>query len=213
MSKDWNVYLAQTEREWLPPRQKQAPSLHTERLALRAHRIEDFAHCKALWSDPVVTRYTVGVPLTPEDVWSRMVRYAGHWPLLGYGYWVVEEKSTGTFLGEVGFADLKRSIDPPLGNIPEAGWVFAAFAHGKGFASEAVEQIHIWARAHLRTQLTACIIHPENTRSLRLATKLGYRETAQGTYRGRPTIILHRSLLESKSQGTKTVHAMKERVS
>jgi RimJ/RimL family protein N-acetyltransferase len=125
-----------------------------------------------------------------------MLRYAGHWLLLGFGYWVVEEKSTGTFLGEVGFSDLKRKIDPPLGSIPEAGWVFATLAHGKGFASEAVEAIHIWGRSHLQTAVTACLIHPENAPSLRLAANIGYRETAQGTYKGQRAIILHRILAD-----------------
>ena len=135
--------------------------METERLVLRAHRVEDFPRCAALWSDPVVIRYIGGIPLTPEDVWKRLLQYAGHWLLLGFGYWVVEEKVTGNFLGEVGFADLKRAIEPPLGNSPEAGWVFASSAHGKGFATEAVQAIHIWGANHFQTA-NSCV--PDRSR-------------------------------------------------
>lgn len=168
------------------------PTLETERLLLRAHRLDDLEDCVALWSDPRVTRYISETPLTPEDAWSRLLRYAGYWSVLGFGYWVVEEKGTGKFLGEAGFADLRRAIEPPLGDTPEAGWVFASAAHGFGFASEAVRAIHTWGQSHFSTPGSACLIHPENAPSLRLATKLGYCETRRSEYRGRPAIILHR---------------------
>ncbi|MBV8213837.1 MAG: GNAT family N-acetyltransferase [Verrucomicrobia bacterium] len=169
------------------------PTLETERLVLRAHRLKDFSDCAALWANPVVTRFIGGIPLTPEDTWSRLLRNAGHWLLLGFGYWVVEEKATGNFLGEVGFADLKRSIEPPLGNTPEAGWVFAPSAHGKGFALEAVQAIHMWGAENFQTRNSACLIAPENEASLRLAAKIGYRESSRSVYKGQPAIIFFRN--------------------
>lgn len=54
------------------------PILETERLRLRAHRLDDFAASAAMWADPIVTRYTVGKPQTSEEVWSRLLRYIGH---------------------------------------------------------------------------------------------------------------------------------------
>jgi RimJ/RimL family protein N-acetyltransferase len=170
-----------------------APTLETERLVLRAHRVEDFSDLAALWSDPVVTRFISGIPQTPEESWSRLLRYAGHWLLLGFGYWAVEEKATGNFLGEVGFADMKRAIEPPLGTTPEAGWVFASSAHGKGFALEAVQVIHTWGAKNFQTSASACIVHPENESSIRLAAKIGYREAARSVYKGTEAIIFFRS--------------------
>ena len=170
-----------------------APTLETERLVLRPHRVEDFSDCAALWSDPVVIRFIGGVPSTPEEAWNRLLRYAGHWLLLGFGYWVVEEKLTGNFLGKVGFADFKRAIEPPLEATPEAGWVFASSAHGKGFALEAVQVIHVWGANHFQSSNSACLIDPENKSSLRLAAKMGYRESARSVYKGQPTIIFFRS--------------------
>src|ERR1700732_5300270 len=96
----------------------EVPGLATERLRLRGHRLEDSAHCAAMWADPEVTRYIGGKPYTEEESWARLMRYAGPCSLLGFGYWVVEEKSTGSFIGEAGFADYKRAL-PPLQGIPE----------------------------------------------------------------------------------------------
>src|SRR5271155_4605286 len=113
------------------------PVLETERLRLRGHRLDDFASCAAMWADPIVTRHITrhigGRPFSEEESWHRLLRYVGHWVLLGFGYWVVEEKATGAFIGEVGFADWKRSLEPSLGEMPEIGWVFASSSHGKGY--------------------------------------------------------------------------------
>ncbi len=169
-----------------------APAIDTERLALRGHRLEDFKESLALWRDPVVTRHIGGVPLGEEEVWTRLLRYAGHWSLLGFGYWVVRERASGRFVGEVGFADYRREIQPPLGGAPEAGWVMAPWAHGKGFATEAVTAILAWGDARFGATGTVCIIDPENLASIRVAEKCGYRMREQATYHGAPTIIFER---------------------
>src|SRR5579864_5518349 len=90
----------------------EVPVLETERLRLRGHRLEDFVQSAAMWGDPKVTQYIGGKPLTEEECWTRLLRYAGHWSLLGFGYWVAEEKASGNFVGEVGFADYKRDLQP-----------------------------------------------------------------------------------------------------
>jgi RimJ/RimL family protein N-acetyltransferase len=111
------------------------PVIETERLILRGHRIEDFAACASIWSDPEVVHYIGGKPLTREDVWARLLRYAGHWQWMGFGMWAVEEKATGAFAGDLGFAEYKRDIEPPILGVPEIGWVLAPRAQGKGYAT------------------------------------------------------------------------------
>lgn len=180
-----------------PPRLYAAPVLETARLRLRGHTVEDFAHSAALWADPIVTRYIGGRPFNKEEVWARLLRYPGLWALMGFGYWLVEEKATGRFIGEIGFGDFKRDMEPSLVGRPEAGWVLASACHGQGFGSEAVKAILAWGDIHLSTlALTnprpVCIIHPENSASLRVAEKCGFRETLRTTYKDQPTIILER---------------------
>ncbi|WP_457089737.1 GNAT family N-acetyltransferase [Microvirga sp. P5_D2] len=165
------------------------PVIETERLVLRGHRIDDFADSFALWSDPQVTRFIGGRPSTQEEVWGRLLRYIGHWSLLGFGYWAVEEKATGRFIGETGFAEGKREIEPSLIGIPEAGWALSPQVHGKGYATEAVRAVIAWGERHFGPVRTACIIAPENTPSIRVAEKCGYREIQRTTYKDSPTIM------------------------
>jgi RimJ/RimL family protein N-acetyltransferase len=168
------------------------PVLETERLRLRAHRPGDFADVIALWTDPAVTRFIGGRPSAPDEVWSRILRYAGLWSLLGFGYWAIEEKRTGRFAGELGFADFKRAIEPPLDGMPEFGWALASPLHGKGYGTEAARAALAWGDRHFGQARTVCIIHPDNIPSLRIAQKTGYRELKRTTYKGHPTIVFAR---------------------
>jgi RimJ/RimL family protein N-acetyltransferase len=169
----------------------EVPVLESDRLKLRGHRLDDFVHSAAMWADPEVTRYIGGKPLTEEESWARLLRYVGHWSLLGFGYWVVEEKSTGKFIGEVGFADYKRDL-PALKDLPEIGWVFVSQARGKGYATEAVRAASAWGDTRFPSAQTACIINPDNLASIRVAQKCGYRQSQLTTYKGHPTIIFVR---------------------
>lgn len=174
----------------------EVPVIETERLRMRGHRLADFDDSAAMWADPIVTRY-IGQPSTEQQSWARIRGYLGHWSLLGFGYWLVEEKTTGIFIGEVGFADFKREIEPSIKGIPETGWALIGSAHGKGYATEAVRAALAWGERRFESKRTVCIIDPENLASLRVAEKCGYREVAHTTYNGDPTILLARAASES----------------
>lgn len=172
--------------------QLSAPQLDTERLTLRAHRREDLADLTALWGDAAVTRYIGGKPNTPEEVWGKLMRMVGHWPLVGYGYWVVREKASSRFVGEVGFADFRRDMEPLLGDAPEAGWVLSPTVHGRGYATEAVAAALAWLEAHHAPASTVCIIDAGNQASVRVASKLGYAPWTPGRYRGEAVQLYRR---------------------
>jgi RimJ/RimL family protein N-acetyltransferase len=165
------------------------PTIDTERLTLRVHRVEDFSDSAAMWGDPNVMRYIGGRTLSTEEVWTRLLRYAGHWSLMGFGYWVIREKASGRFAGEVGFADYKRDLKPSLEGAPEIGWSLAPWAWGKGFATEAVRAVVAWGATRFGSARTVCLINPENLQSIRVAQKCGYQESGPTTYNGLPTLI------------------------
>lgn len=169
-----------------------APVLQTGRLTLRGHTRADFDESAAMWADPRVTRHIGGRPFTQEESWARVLRYGGLWALLGYGYWVVVERASGRFVGEVGLADFRREVTPALGDAPEAGWVLAAWAHGRGYATEAVRAALAWGDAHLAAPRTVCMIAPENAASLRVAQTCGFREYVRASYKGEETLLLER---------------------
>jgi len=172
----------------------EVPVLETQRLKLRGHHLDDFVNVAAMWADPNVTKQIRDQPFTNEETWTRLLRYVGHWVLLGFGYWVVEDKQTGEFLGEVGFADYKRDLRPSLEGVPEIGWVLSAEAHGKGYGTEAVHAAVAWGDAHFGSNTTACIIDPGNAASIRVAEKCGYQEFQKTTYHGQPILVFTRIL-------------------
>ncbi len=168
------------------------PTLATDRLTLRGHGLADFDDSLALWSDPRVVRFIGGKTATAEEVWARLLRYGGHWSLMGFGFWTIHESATDAFVGEAGLADFRRAITPPLGPDPEAGWALSPRAHGRGYASEAMTAILAWADRALGAPRTTCIIDPANAASLKLAAKLGYEPFGRGLYRGDEVVMLER---------------------
>jgi RimJ/RimL family protein N-acetyltransferase len=175
-----------------PPHITAAPQIETERLRLRGHGVEDFPFCVAMWSEPQVVRYTVGEPSPPQRTWLRILGYRGHWALLGFGYWAVQEKASGRYIGELGFADFKRNMKVSLDGMPELGWALVPWAQGKGYATEALQAAVAWGDARFELPRTACIIHRDNGRSLRLAAKLGYAIVLQAASDTDPNFILAR---------------------
>ena len=65
------------------------PTLETPRLILRPHRLDDFDACCFLHNDPEAVRMIYRQPPTREESWHRMLRFVGHWALLGYGMLLV----------------------------------------------------------------------------------------------------------------------------
>ncbi|MBX2805587.1 MAG: GNAT family N-acetyltransferase [Hyphomicrobiales bacterium] len=170
-----------------------APILTTERTILRPHKLDDFPDMAAMWADPEVVRHISGKPSTETETWFRLLRYAGHWDLLGYGYWAVTDRASGAFLGEAGLADYRRDIEPDFRGAPEAGWVMATASHGRGLAREAVTAILAWADENLSAIRTVCMISPEHDASLRLAKDVGYVNACQAKYMGSDVVVLERA--------------------
>lgn len=174
-----------------PIRGVSVPAVVTERLRLRGHRLDDYEDCVAMWADPIVTRFIGGKPSTPQRTWLRILEYIGHWSLMGFGYWAMEDKATGVFIGEVGFADFKRDVAPSMKDVPELGWALSPRFHGKGYATEAVQAALAWGDSHFREPRTVCMISAENTPSIRVAEKCGFREFERTTD-GDPTLFFSR---------------------
>lgn len=169
-----------------------APTIETERTILRAHRRSDFEAYAAMQADPDVIRFIGGKPRTREESWLRFLRHPGLWSMLGFGYWVIEERATGAFIGEAGFHDMLRDMTPSIEGLPEAGWSLVGAVHGRGLATEVVRAMLGWADQHLPHDSTVCIIDPDHVVSLRLAAGLGYRQEAETIYKGSPILLLRR---------------------
>lgn len=170
----------------------QTPELLTPRTRMRGHRTEDFDAMVRMWSDEQVVRHILARPSTSSETWSRLLRYVGHWQILGFGYWAIEDRATGAYLGEVGFADYKRDISPSLGGVPEAGWVIVPDAQGKGLATEVLAAALAWADANFVEPGTTCIMSPQHAASVRVARKNGFAERGLATFMNEPTLVMER---------------------
>ena len=176
-----------------PALQPNVPELLTPRLRLCGYALADYAPMLAMAGQPEFYRFLGGQPGTPETVWHRLLRSAGHWALQGYGFWAVEERASQQFVGTIGLADLRRGLEPETDPVtPEIGWALAPATHGRGYATEAVAAALAWADGHFATPRTMCIIHPQNTASLHLAARFGYREHGRTLLDNEPIVLLER---------------------
>jgi len=169
-----------------------APRIETARLALRATRAEDLDAHASMLSDPETMRHISGTGLPREDAWRRLLQGPGLWAMLGYGYWTVTLRDDDTFIGNIGFADFKRDMEPSIEGLPEMGWLLAPHAQGKGYASEAVAAALAWADEVLDAPEIVAIIAPDNAPSIRVAEKAGFVRAETTAYKDEPTLIFRR---------------------
>ena len=168
------------------------PVLETERLRLRAFREDDLEPWAAVMADQAVVRHLGGTAFSREETWRRIGLAGGLWLILGYGYWGVERKEDGALVGQVGFADFKREMQPSIEGLPEMGWIFAPAAHGRGYATEAVAAGLDWADTVLGPREIAAIIDPDNAPSIRVAERAGFATREPAIYKGEPILLFRR---------------------
>lgn len=166
--------------------------LQTERLIVRPYRLEDYEPYVAMVSDPELD-FPSRQSVSPEEAWHRVMRYAGHWALLGYGNFAVIEKCSGQYVGETGLWDAHRGMGEDFDGYDEAGWFFASGVHRRGYAFEAAHATHVWYEGIGRRSRTVCMIDSKNDPSVRLAHKLGYRPFREGVYKDHLVIMFERS--------------------
>lgn len=167
------------------------PRLETERLVLRAPQPSDFKPLYDMVNDPSFLQHGFS-PQSEEDVWNRLLRRVGHWAVVNYGAWMVEDRQTGLWLGEIGYFYPKRDGVDLAADVPEVGWALIEQARGKGLAREGIGRVLDEGPSligHVRSQ---CIINPGNKPSQRLAEYFRFRKAATATYHGHPVDVWQR---------------------
>jgi RimJ/RimL family protein N-acetyltransferase len=152
-----------------------APTLETPRLRLRGWRAGDHDAYAALLADPVSARFITRTaqPYNRQQAWAEMSFLVGHWQLLGYGMFVVEERSSGSFVGRVG------PLQPVGWPGFEIGWALISSARGNGYATEAAKAAINWSFDTFRIDRVISVIHPQNEASRRVAERLGEKQTSE----------------------------------
>lgn len=148
-----------------------APVIETERLVLRAPRLDDFEAYAAFFASPRSVHEDG--PKDRAEAWREFATSAATWALRGYGPWSITDRAGGGYLGEAGF------FHPDYYPEPEIGWTLMEGFEGRGFAHEAARAARDWGYRRFGWTTLVSYIDPGNARSIRLAERLGARPDAE----------------------------------
>lgn len=146
------------------------PTLMTDRLILRPWREEDRTEFARMNADPRVMEF-FPARLTRSESDAMLDRVTAHWEKRGFGWWALELRETGAFLGFTGL--LVPSFTAHFTPCVETGWRLLAEHWGQGYATEAARASlnHGFNRQGL--QEIVSFTAATNLRSRRVMERLG----------------------------------------
>ena len=141
--------------------------LETERLVLRRPDARDWPAARAFFMSE--RSAPIGGPSDEGRAWRILAAEIGHWDMRGYGMWIVTRRGAEqTALGMIG------PWFPADWPETEIGWmIWDDSVEGTGIATEAARVAINHAWDVLGWQTIVSYVAPDNTRSIRLAEKLG----------------------------------------
>lgn len=113
-------------------------AIETDRLIIRDWQDSDVAEFAKINADNEVMRFLQSV-LSEDESNSFYQRIIAELQTEPYGLYAIEEKSTGDFLGYVGFH--KIMFDCDFRGRVEIGWRLKALCWNQGYATEAVKRV------------------------------------------------------------------------
>lgn len=143
--------------------------IRTERLVLRRSRQEDAPAIAAYRADPEVNRYQ-GWDRTDEQSIRRQIeemakRVPGE---PGWIQFTVEERDSGRLVGDVGLSPAED-----VAGAVKIGYTLAPEYQGRGYATEAVRALIVYAFGSLGATLIQAYALAKNTPSIRLMKRVG----------------------------------------
>lgn len=144
--------------------------IETKRLILRPIDPErDFDAWAKAMADEQTVRYLGTKPMSRPEAWRNMAVVLGHWEMRGYGFFSVELKATGEWVGRVG------PWNPEGWPAPEVGWTISPDHLRKGYATEAAQASLDYVFGELGWDSVIHVILKGNTGSIGVAEKVGSR--------------------------------------
>jgi len=136
----------------------------TERLRFRLYELSDVDAVSEMFADEEAKRW---YPTNSQpDEAERWIEWnLGNYEKHGVGLWVIEDRSTGTFLGDCGLTYQTVQDDQLL----EVGYHLQRRHRGKGYALENARHCADFAFRVLNAPTVCCIVDPGNASSMRVA--------------------------------------------
>ena len=142
------------------------PVIETDRLTLRAPRLEDWPANHDLLASP--RAMTLGGPFEEMDAWGWFTSDLAHWSLMGHGALWADRQDTGETVGQANI------LNPPAWPQEELGFMVLEGCEGQGFATEAAQALRAWYYAeHPAPVQLVSFVHPDNAASASILTRLG----------------------------------------
>ncbi len=148
--------------------------IETDRLILRPFGADDVEDHIAMMQDEKTAAYLTpgGKPRDYGDEWRAAACYVGHWSIRGYGFFSVDEKETGEWVGRVG------PWRPGGWYGLECGWSIVPRRWGRGYAVEAAIATIKWTFDKFPDlPRIISVIDPDNANSQAVARKVGETKT------------------------------------
>ena len=146
----------------------------TNRLLLRPFEKEDATNLFELDSNADVHRYLGNQPVKSMDEIIKVIEFI-HQQYCDYGIgrWVVEDKTTGAFMGWSGLKWITEAIN---GNVHyyDLGYRFKPQFWGSGYATEAAQAWVTYTSEMLNQEKLYAITDGQNKDSQRVLNKLGF---------------------------------------
>lgn len=149
------------------------PTLTTDRLILRAPKLEDWPAFQKTMSEQ--RSCYMGGPFEVDVAWGMFCHGLAQWMLMGHGALTIENRQSGECLGQI------EINSGPLFPEDELGWVLHHEAEGFGYAYEASKALKYWAFADRKLDTLVSYIDPPNLRSCALAERLGAKLDTSAT--------------------------------
>ena len=141
-----------------------APTIQTERLVLRAPKLQDFDACADIACSE--RGRFVGGPMSRDDAWDEFAKMSAGWMLHGHGGFAIEDAKSQDVYGFV-----VLGLEPGDHEV-ELGFALTEAGEGKGIAYEAALAVRDWAARELGLTELVSYIDPANERSIAVATRL-----------------------------------------
>lgn len=149
--------------------QTELPTFVTERLILRAPKVEDF-ECYAAIMCSERARF-MGGPFVREDAWADFCNATANWILHGHGMWTIGHAGDLAGFVMLGFE--------PGDAEPELGFMLLPRFEGRGIAFEAAARAKAHAFDGLGWHSLVSYVDAGNARARMLAERLGGRQDGQ----------------------------------